>query len=255
MPPLPHFRPSRQVSFRQLHIGGWYLWIVAVVTLVCGWGVSSAPAASESIRAGKIEWTRLITPSPYWNRHAEADNRLLDYLATRTPLIVNPKMEYASPKSLENLCRYPFIYAHDVSSLPPEESANLAEFIKRGGFLFVDFCGNTQINPAPDIFLRNQLAVLQRHLPELRVQNLLPSHEVFSIYFKMTEFPPQTRPGDSVWLDGPTNPMPALYLGDRMIGIIGLNGLQCGWANVGSAEHAARCMQMIANIYIYAMSR
>lgn len=227
-----------------------------MITLAWGLGCAlSAATPTDRPVLGKIEWTRLITHSPYWNRHAERDHNLMTYLSQNTPLTVEPRIEYTSPLSLPSLCRYPFIYAHDLTSLPPEESLNLAEFIQRGGFLFVDYCGNASINPRPEVFLAAQATVLRRHLPELRVAVVPRSHEVYSIYFKMAHFPPQTRPGDNSHLDGPINPLQALYMGERMVAIVALNGFQCAWSGVGTPENAQECMQMVANIYIYAMTR
>jgi hypothetical protein len=228
---------------------------MAAALVLSGVGVAGAELRSrDGVQSGKIEWTRLITHSPYWNRHAESDSRLLTYLATHTPLTVDPQLRSTSPRRLEDLCHFPFVYAHDISSLSADEARNLAEYLKRGGFLMVDFCANVHINPAPAVFLRAQFAKLQPHLPDLRAEELRPDHEVFSIFFKMRHFPPQTRPGDSPWVDGKTNPLCAFYCGDRLVAIVGLSAFQCAWSGVGPADNANECMQMLANIYVFAMT-
>jgi hypothetical protein len=54
-------------------------------------------------------------------------------------------------------------------------------------------------------------------------------------------------------LEGPTNPLRLLYAGDRVIGILSLSGMQCGWSG---ADHAPRAfMMMVTNIYLYAITR
>jgi hypothetical protein len=229
-------------------------WRVAAFLILPITASAAEPRGTETLPSGKIEWTRLITHSPYWNRHAESDSRLLTYLATHTPLTVDPQLRSTSPRRLEDLCHFPFIYAHDISSLPENEARNLAEYLKRGGFLMVDFCANVHINPAPKVFLGAQLAKLNSFLPDIRVEELRPEHEVFSIFFRMRHFPPQTRPGDSPWVDGKTNPLCAFYCGDRLVAIVGLSAFQCAWSGVGPADNANECMQMLANIYVYAMT-
>lgn len=203
---------------------------------------------------GKVNWTRLISGSLYWNRHASADGRLLHYIRRNTPLDVEEMWQATDPADLSALCAYPFVYADNLHFLADEKTGNLAEYLKRGGFLFVDFCGNVRINPRPEAFLAQQVAALSRHLPDLRVAPIPGDHDVFGIFFKLDR-QPQTRPGDSAWLDGETNPMFGLYLGARMIGMVALSGYQCGWAGSGTDVNAIECMQMVTNIYLYAMSR
>ena len=88
--------------------------------------------------------------------------------------------------------------------------------------------------------------------PDFHCEELPPQHEVFSIYFKMKDFPPQARLRDNTWLNGPTNPLRLLYVGDRVIGILSLSGMQCAWA-VRAQDHAP--MMMVTNIYLYAITR
>ena len=45
-------------------------------------------------------------------------------------------------------------------------------------------------------------------------------------------------------------------MGDHMIGMISLSGLQCGWSPLGidpPPGHLEACMKMLVNIYVYAM--
>ena len=216
---------------------------------------AQAALPAERVGRGKFEWVRLQTPSPYWNRHMRGDPGLLQFLRKETPLQVEPSWRTVSADDVDALCEYPFIYAHDIRDLRPLQARNLAEYIRRGGFVFIDFCVNSTINPSPAEFLELQYAILKPHLAGLRKNTLPPGHEIFSIYFKMVDFPPQTRPGDSRWTDGATNPMCGFYLDNRMVVLVGLSGFQCSWDGVGSRQNAAECMKMAANIHIYAMTR
>lgn len=215
---------------------------------------TTGSGAGVRFSGGRVDWTRLISGSEYWNRHASTDARLLQYIRSNTPLDVAETWQATDPADLAALCAYPFVYADNLHFLAEDKAANLVEYLKRGGFVFVDFCGNVRINPRPEVFLVRQVEVLRRHLPELRVAPIPADHDMFRIYFKLDR-QPQTRPGDSAWLDGETNPMFGLYLGRRMIGLVGLSGYQCAWSGTGPPVNAVECMRMVTNIYLYAMTR
>lgn len=231
-------------------------WAAAVIFIVSGWSARAADSANAAATASlrnKVEWTRLITNSPHWSRHSQFDERMLSFFAERTPFAIEPHWKSTSPDNLEDLCSYPFVYAHDIGGLPFAKSRNVAEYLKRGGFLFIDYCIDKSVNPAPSVFFERQVDTLKAHLPTLRAASLGDQHGVFSSYFKMTRFPPQTGSAAISW-GGRGNRLHGLFLGERMVGIISLSGFQCAWGGVGSRENADDCMQMVANIYIYAMT-
>jgi hypothetical protein len=218
---------------------------------------AAKPAAAERFKGGKLDWTRLNTGTAYWNRHSEWDSTLLGFMRANTSLNIDREWHATRPADLKQLCNYPFVYADNIASVPEAGARNLAEYLRRGGFLLIDACGNSSINPNPEVFFADQIKVLRKHFPELRVGVLKPDHEVFSIYFKMTEFPPQARPNDGgSWLDRYEFPLRAVFVGDRIVAMISLSGWQCAWAHIGGGEAAAtNCMEMLTNVYIYAMTR
>jgi hypothetical protein len=219
-------------------------------------GLLAATPAGERFRGGKVEWARLQTASPYWNRHSEFEAGMLSRMRASTSLNIDRDWRSVTASRVEQLCGYPFLYAESIVNLSSAETGNLAEYLRRGGFLLIDACINVQVTPSPDVFLRGQVKRLTEKIPDLRVVPLTPEHEVFSIYFKLTECPPQTRtPGRNNWSNGPTLPLRALYSGERMIGMISLNGYQCGWAGFGGPHTAEDCIHMVTNIYVYAMTR
>jgi hypothetical protein len=206
---------------------------------------------SERPRGSKFEWARLRTSGVYWNRHADGDPKLISYIRRSTSLNVEAAMYPVRATSVEDLSVYPFIYCDNIGYLTPEESKNLGEYLRRGGFLFIDACRNSTINPSVPKFLSDQLRVLKSEFPDLRTEEAPPSHEIFSIYFKMTQFPPyHTRPPPR-----PGFPLLLVYAGDRLISVIGRNGFQCAWASSSDEDLGRRCAQMVANIYVYAITR
>jgi hypothetical protein len=202
---------------------------------------------------GKVEWARLITRSGFWDRHDDGDATMVELVRTHTALNIVPAWHPANPAKLDDLCRYPFVYADNIAQLHPDESANLAEYLRRGGFLLIDCCTNIAINPDPDDFLAGQVALFKRELPSARIVELQPAHEIYSIYFKMTERPPQTR--QRGWTADDARPLHGVFLGDRLVAIITLNGFQCGWTSPELFRNATQAVEMVTNIYVYAMTR
>jgi hypothetical protein len=60
-------------------------------------------------------------------------------------------------------------------------------------------------------------------------------------------------PGNS-WMDTRFFPLHSISLGKRLLGILSMSGLQCGWAHVGSQANAQECLEMMTNAYIYAIT-
>ncbi len=224
------------------------------VYLVALLGVYEAIAQSSDRRLGtKVEWARLKTGSPYWNRHSERDMQVLQLMRKETSLEMSDVWHSAQANDLAELCAYPFLFAESVAPLSEPELDKVAEYVRRGGFLLIDACVAVSINPDAKKFLDAQTQTLSRKIPDLRVETLKPDHEMFSVYFKMTKHPPQTRSGSNPsWANGSTEPLRALYLGDRMVGVVSLSGFQCGF---GQNPNPGEVMRMVTNIYIYAMSR
>jgi hypothetical protein len=212
------------------------------------------PAAeSDRILRDKVEWARLKTGSPYWNRHSERDVHVLRLMRTETSLEISDTWHSARADSLEELGAYQFIFAESVAPLSGPELDKVAEYLRRGGFLLIDACVAVSINPDAQTFLDAQIKTLSRKFPELRVETLQPNHELFSVYFKMTKTPPQTKSGTNPrWANGSTEPLRGVFLGERMIGVISLSGFQCGF---GQNPNPSEVIRMVTNIYIYAMSR
>lgn len=217
-----------------------------------------ATPAIERVSGSTVEWTRLMTGDKYWNRHTAGDSRLLTLMRENTSLNIAREWHEVRADNLSALCGYPFVYAADIAGLPEAEGKNLAEYLKRGGFLFIDACINQDINPDPQVFFQRQVALLTKYLPELQVADVDPKHDVFSIYFRFEGGPPMTRAASS-WSMKETFPLRSLTVGKRVVGMISLSGLQCAWAGVGMASGRPRqpmeAMKMATNIYIYAMTR
>jgi hypothetical protein len=219
--------------------------LIPLIALLAATRAQTLPA--NQLRGDKVEWARLQCNWPYWDRHANADAQLLRFFRRSTSLSIGEAGHAARASDLEDLCSYPFLFAESIAPLTAAETRNLGEYLRRGGFIFIDGCVNTSVNPNLRRFLQEQVAVLQSILPDLTVIEMPPEHEVFSIYFKMRKFPPSG-------LSGSENPLRALVWGGRTVGIVSISGIQCGRAGYGEPGIAPECLEMTANIYLYAIT-
>jgi hypothetical protein len=209
--------------------------------------------ANEQYRGSKVEWARLKTVNRFWDQHSDRDSHVLGLMRSNTTLNITSTWHSADIGDLKDLCSHPFIFAQSIAGISDDDGARLAEYLRRGGFILIDACVRISVNPDSDAYLAAQLSVLTKQFPNLRVEPLRPEHEIFSIYFKMRETPPQYKSGSNVrWGHGGTEPLRGFYVGDRLAGIISLSGFQCGWTGLG--QTATDSVRMVSNIYIYAMT-
>ncbi len=220
------------------------------LSLVLGTG-----AADDVPAGGKVEWARLKTESPSWQRHANSDPNLLRFIQNNTTLNIDPVWRAADVDNLSQMCAYPFLFSEGIHHVTDSLGLNdIREYLKRGGFLFIDSCINTDINPDPDEFLRMQIAILKSLLPDVRVEMLPANQEIFHNCFDLKELPHTYMRNiyDPRWAK---HGLYAVYSGKRLCALISLSGLQCGWAAMNrNPAHITECMKMMVNIYVYAVT-
>lgn len=214
------------------------------------------PAAADpvpDIAGGKVEWARLKTPSPSWNRHASSDHFLLEYIRRSTTLNIDPVWRAADVEDIHQMCAYPFLFSEGLGYVDEAGRKNLREYIQRGGFLFIDSCIAPNVNRREDDFIALQMDALHDILPDMRTESIPADHEVFHNCFDMVDGLPNTRIDDLP--DWPPEGLTAIYSKNRLVCIMSVSGLQCGWAGIiPSQEHCTECMQMMINIYVYAIT-
>jgi hypothetical protein len=211
---------------------------------------------TEALRPEAVGWARLKTPGEFWMRHAERDPTLMQFLRENTTLNIDPTWYVADVDNLSQMCAYPLLFSQGIHMLnTPTARANLAEYMRRGGFLLIDSCINKGVTPDPDEFLRRQIAMLEEILPEASIEPLPSNHDVYSCFFHIPDGrPPHTFFEDVYDADWDKFGLYGVMIGHRMAGIISLSGLQCGWAGmIAPAGHDVDCMKMVVNIYIWAM--
>lgn len=210
------------------------------------------------LRAERVGWARLRTPDPdqVWRRHARGDSTLMDFIREQTNLNIDPTWYVADIMNLEQMCRYPLLFSQGLHNVgEPEARANLAEYVRRGGFLLIDVCCNRELNPDHDVRLAENIRVLTEALPESQIVPLPRGHEVYRCFFQIAEGqPPHTYYRNQFDPGKARHGLYGVMIGGRMAGVISVSGLQCGWDRmVAPPGHDVECMRMLVNIYIHAM--
>lgn len=209
--------------------------------------------APQDISRGRIEWARLKTQDQWWARHASADPRLLRFVHDNTTLNMDPVWYAADVEDLGQMTKYPFLFSCGVHLVTDEQGRqNIKEYLQRGGFIFIDSCINTTVNPDPDVFLQTETGALQSILPNVRVERLPDNHEIYRSCFEMKDGLPHTYMNNEYLPNWARHGLYAVYSNNRLVSIISLSGLQCGWAGMfPNSEHITNCMKMMVNIYVY----
>jgi Domain of unknown function (DUF4159) len=214
------------------------------------------------LRGDRVGWARLKTVSRWWKRHAGADPVLTKFFRDETTLNIDPIWYAADVESMDELRKYPLLFSQDVGIVADQHGReNVAEYIRRGGFMLVDACHDIRVTPDFDEFLRQQFAFYSAVLPEAQIVSLPPTHDVYRCFFQFPDGkPPHTFMGN---IYDPRKAAHGLYgvmIGSRMAGIIGVCGWQCGWDRVTENASPATpaglelaCLRMVVNIYVYAM--
>ena len=224
-------------------------------------GLAAFGGSFDNLRGDRVGWARLKTPSSQWRRHAGADPILTKFFRDETTLNIDPVWYVADANDLGELCRYPFLFSQGVSFIYGQTGRNdIAEYVRRGGFILVDACHDIHVTPDFDAFLRDQIAFYSVALPESKVVALPSTHEVYRCHFQIPDGrPPHTFMNNVFNPEKARHGLYGVMIGSRLAGIIGLCGWQCGWDHVtenpspSPAGTDVACMRMVVNIYIYAM--
>ncbi len=208
------------------------------------------------LRGDRVGWARLKTPSEHWRRHSDGDPSLMQFIRAQTTLNIDPTWYVADVQKLDALCQYPLLFSQGVNLVQDGTGRqNLAEFMRRGGFLLIDACCNRAVTPNDDVFLAQQKAFVATALPEARVVALPADHKIYNCHFQIPNgHPPHTYEKNIYDPQRDKHGLYSLMIGQRMVGVITLSGLQCGWARmIAPPGHDVACMKMLVNIYTYAM--
>jgi hypothetical protein len=227
------------------------LQLVGVILLA----TATLSAAAPEPRGGRVGWARLIVPGSGWDLHSNNDPAFAEFIRTQTSLNIDPVWYSVDPGSMDKLCAYPFIYVKDVTRVSSEHDlGNIREYVRRGGFIFVDPCTTRFTETDTKRFQENHATLFRRLFPTCTVRELPDSHELYRCYFTVAVgdiiTPDMTRLGVTL---PPGIGLQGVFEGDRLIAVISTSGLECGWPQ--TPQRKPGCMQLIVNTYVYAMTR
>ncbi len=198
----------------------------------------------------------------WYTDYPEMDNHLSRLIQGHTEITVGSPV-LVEPSS-KDLFKYPFIYSVEPEQmdLSPKDSANLREYLDRGGFWFADdFHGEEEL----DQFIEQ----IQRILPESSLVELNISHPLFHCMFEIPEIIQVTN--DRIakcqeceqWENGETGKIPKVFaildhLG-RICVLMAWNtdlgdGLE--WADDPQypAKYSTFSFKFLTNVITYAMA-
>lgn len=230
------------------------LFPIAAVCVLASASMHGAESKADPFRArgGRVDWARLMTPDSRWDQHSDRDPDLADFIRKNTSLNIDTKWYAANPAHLAELCSYPFIYAKDLTRVrDPQHLANIREYIARGGFICVDACATAAITPNMEAYYRGNCDIFKRMFPKAEIRHLPETHGIYTCYFTVQERDIYTR-DMGVHVPGAHDGMYGVFDGDRMIAVISMYGLQCGWPQ--TPMRTPGCMKLILNTYIHAMT-
>lgn len=219
------------------------------------WAACSFAAVVElgaiSPRGGRVGWGRLVTERSSWSVHEANDPLLASFIAGQTTLNIDPVCYPADPGQIENLCRFPLIFTNNLTNVHDSRRlANIREYLLRGGFIYIDRCVNLSFSLPQETFYERHLAMFRQLLPEATIRELADEDPIYRCYFDVSDRIHPVKNGSNrsnhVGIYG-------VFVAGRMVSLLSLANLQCGWPNARDRRDAA--MRMIANIYVYAMTR
>jgi hypothetical protein len=210
-------------------------------------GVPAPRRSFETARGSRVRWGRLKSDADAWAAAPEGDLAVVDRIRQVTN--VNLSFDFGAPPmdDLDHMCEYPWIFANGQSTptIRPIYRQNLREYLRRGGFLFVDDCVYAEW--AQDAFYKTMRMELGQILPNAVEKNLAQdmSHEIFHCVYDIPVWP---------HLQGVNRGLRALYDRDRLVCLLTSSDIHCAWAGWATEAQQEQSIQMGVNMYIYAMT-
>jgi Domain of unknown function (DUF4159) len=230
--------------------------LCAILVLLAPMPASQAAPGDDADlqRGGKVKWARLKTASASWHRHARSDPDMLDYVRRNTTLNIDPLSYWADVGNLDQMCAYPLLFSEGTHWITdPAQQRNIGEYLRRGGFLLIDSC--IAVNHDADAYFRSEAGFILSVLPEAEIRLIPNSDDIFHCFFDMQKGIPHTFYNNIFDPDWAAYGLHGIYYKGRLVAVISLSGLQCGWDRmVAPRGHYIECMKMLVNIYTYALT-
>jgi hypothetical protein len=225
---------------------------MAAATVAAGlFGATRSRAQTAAPAIAGANWARLITSAPYWHLHRENDPHIVDFVREKTKLEISGHSEVRASR-LDELCASRFLHTNNLAAVrDPHELLNLREYLFRGGFIYVDTCVRADVTPNFGRYYLEHRTLFQHLVPEAQVLCLPSDDPIFRAYFPV-QIPAGKHPANDPQWSGLDESLYGVFDDDRMIALLSLAHLFCGWPDNPGKQ--PRALRQITNIYGYAMT-
>ncbi|MFN2454249.1 MAG: DUF4159 domain-containing protein [Pyrinomonadaceae bacterium] len=161
----------------------------------------SAPAARRSLSAvGGFTFARLRYTSGNWDADPKMPSNILNSLVEYTSVRVDPNEHIVDAQS-NALFNYPFIYmtGNKLVRFNEKERVNLRQYLRNGGFMFVDDCNHDLDGTFAKTFESEIKTVLDA--PTETMRKLPKEHPLYHAFFKFPDGAPATSHELNGWGD------------------------------------------------------
>jgi hypothetical protein len=212
-------------------------------------------AAQERVTTGQFYFPRLQfqcysdAPRKKWDISPNGDQILRNHVKSNTNINILAEPVVVSLDHPELLVRYPFVFMTSEGRwrLSPESTANLREYLLRGGFLYADDCCYEQ---RLDFFFQAWCDEIRRIFPEHVVKPIPVEHEVFHCFYDLKEVP---------FCQGVHHPAMGLFdrTTGRLMSVCTSGDIHCGWVGFSNftKEQCAHSLEFGTNLIIYCLTR
>ena len=205
-----------------------------------------------------------------WNVRPGGDRNLLRRLSTvircKTKPIINVTEDgfvpqYATKEGQLNaivtfdnpdqINKYPFLFMTDENEFgfTQNQKENLLNYIKRGGFVFMDDC---VVGDGGDFFFRSAYDLLEEVFGRGSVKTVPKQHEIFRNVYDLSSI-------GLPYMKGQNHGARGVFINDRLAVFLSSNDIHCGWCdntrrNFPSPMQYEQAIQMGINIIMYAIT-
>jgi hypothetical protein len=240
---------------------------LVAVFCMCYAYCSTLPAQSDSEKTFRLAYVKYEGGSYHHARGEMISHEeqlvpnMLDSIRKKVKLNVasSPEIVTFEDKKLFE-CPIFFITGHYRFTVKPGDIDQLREYIKRGGFAYIEDCGGldfalTQFGS----FFEQMHEVLQKAFPEGEFRVLPNDHDIYKYPYEFPKGLPNFfgrnndgRPPDTAGKLRKHNGGEGFFVGNTMVAFLGDADNCCGWT--GKSQSGDGPFKMAANVVIYAMT-
>jgi hypothetical protein len=221
------------------------------------------PDDSDVFVFSRLQYRALAATQDLWDCGVDKEEDLLEFVRTRTNVKLSKKTfyeraisvrdlrdVYARPDSYTSVYTRPFLFMTGSGKFEfnDPETETLGEYLKRGGFWYVDDCISTP-NHTSD-FYRIFLREARRIYPGREMEPVPHDHAIYHCAYDV--------PDGAPWVQGEHLPDMGLFVKNRLVVFLTAVDLHCGWRWewTNRTKHTDKeiCRKMGANIITYALT-